>query len=214
MPQAERSEGFHIAIVGNVGTGKSTLARLIRKRTDCLLYLEDPRDYPFLRLFFVAPHAWGFANELQFIITKFAQQAHIRSQQQRAVQEMHALATHAIWTPMLHEIGYISQAQMAVMDRVFEVLAAAPVSVPDLTVILQASVATLVRRIKKRGRDYEEIDPQFARVIEIVDRNLARFVETTSDTLLLVDTETLDFTKGSAEVEALLDDILGRVPCT
>jgi deoxyadenosine/deoxycytidine kinase len=203
--------GFHLSIVGNVGTGKSTLAKLIQARTGCMLYLEDPGDYLFLRLFFESPHDWGFANQLHFVITKFAQQAQIRRQNQCAVQEMSAFATHFIWTPASHEIEHISPAGVAALDKVYEQMAMTPVSMPDITIILQASVETVKHRIRRRGRDYEALDPRFVRLIEIVDKYTNLFGREVSGGLMMVDTETLDFTRPSTARDALLDEILTRV---
>ena len=117
MPLEKQPESFHISIIGNVGTGKSTLARLIQQRLPCQLYLEDPEDYLFVRLFFDAPHDWGFANLLHFVMVKTAQQAQIRQQEQLAVQEMNAYAIRCIWAPALHEISYISQKEMTTIEQ-------------------------------------------------------------------------------------------------
>lgn len=213
MSSEQHSQRFHIAIVGNVGTGKSTLARQIEQRTGCMLYLEDPNDYLFLRFFFVAPHDWGFTNELHFVITKIAQQATIRAHNQLAVQEMDAHATHGIWIPTFHEIGYTSQEEVAIMNRVYELLAATPISHPDLYIFLHASLETVFSRIRKRGRDFEELDSNFVHLIGILDGQIARFVQNAPHTLLTIDAEAVDFTKPSPLLDGVLDDICARIRC-
>jgi deoxyadenosine/deoxycytidine kinase len=213
MSLPERPSGFHISIVGNVGTGKSTLAKLIQKRLHCSLYLEEPEDYPFLRLFFLSPQSWGFANQLQFVITKFAQQAQIHHHNQCAVQEMSADATHGIWTPASYEIGHMSQAEMTAIGQVYDLLAAAPISKPDLIIVLQASVETLIERIRERGRDYEDLDPKFIQLIELVDKFTAQFIRETPSHLMLIDSETVNFTKRSRAVDAVLGEILTKIQC-
>ena len=203
---------FHISIIGKVGTGKSTLAKLISQRIDCTLYLEEPEDYPFIRLFFDVPHAWAFANMLSFTMNKFAQQGHICARNQLAVQEVDAFANHAIWTPVLYEIGYISQTEMTVLGQVYDMLSTAPISTPDLSIILQASLDTQLGRIRKRSRDYENLDPVFARLIERLGDSFDQFTEKVSGNVMTIDTETVDFTTPSSARDSVVDSIMKQIP--
>jgi deoxyguanosine kinase len=213
MSLGKQPTRFHISILGSVGTGKSTLAKLIQQRVDCTLYLEEPEDHPFLRLFFGAPQLWGFANVLSFAMNKFAQQGHILSHEQLAVQEVDAFANHSIWTPVMHEIGYISQAEMAAICQVYEILSTAPISTPDLRIILQVSLEAQLDRIRKRDREYEDLDPAFVQLIEMLGESFAEFTQNLSGNLMMIDTETVDFTKPSLVLDGLLDDIVNCVPC-
>jgi deoxyadenosine/deoxycytidine kinase len=212
MTTDRQPDWFHISIIGNVGTGKSTLAELIQERRPCTLYLEEPDDYPFVRLFHESPYVWGFANLLNFIMTKFAQQAQIRHYKQCAVQEMNAIAIHSIWLPASLEIGHISQEEMAIIERVYEQLVVTPVSTPDLRIILQAPVETLIERIQKRGRSFEELNPKFVQLLTILDNNIAQLTQAVSGNAMIIDTETVDFTQPSPTRDVLLDDIVRQVP--
>jgi deoxyguanosine kinase len=212
MTHQKRAAKYHISILGKVGTGKSTLARLIQQRVDCTLYLEDPADHPFIRLFFDDPGVWGFANMLTFMLTKIAHQGYIRHFNQLAVQEVDAWANNAIWSPVMRDIGYISQAEVATLGQLYDMLAATPVSTPDLWLVLQVSWETQLNRIRGRGRDYEELAPDFVRLLKLLEQSFAELVAKLPDTAMLIDTEAIDFTQPSRARNDLLDAIVQHIP--
>ena len=126
---------------------------------------------------------------------------------------MNAYAIRCIWAPALHEISYISQKEMTTIEQVYDLLATTPISLPDLSVVLQTSFETQLDRIRKRGRDFEDLAPDFIRLLAILDRKFAQFTEATTGNFMLIDAETVNFTQPSKTRDGLLDAILRQIPC-
>jgi deoxyadenosine/deoxycytidine kinase len=158
------------------GVGKSTLIESLRAKATSSVYLEEPRDYPFLELFLAEPRRWAFSHQIQFIITKLRQQARIKIERAPALQEMDALASHHLWTPALRSLGWISATEEHALEDLFA-LAHSPelVSIPTHYVILTAPLEALQRRTTERGRGFETPTRDFVRLLGALHDSLVTF---------------------------------------
>jgi deoxyadenosine/deoxycytidine kinase len=199
----------HISICGNVGVGKSTLARLIAKQIECQLFLEEPEDFPFVENALARPRDWSFINHLDFMLHKFAQQVTIYGTSSPSIQETDAYVNHTLWHPVIFNLGYISQQEYDLLDQIFTMCnKLVEYSRPQLQIILKAKPETVLRRIYGRGREYETSAGEFEKVIYQLDEQVNKLISTIQNPHLIVDVEDLDLTYASEARDELLDKIM------
>jgi deoxyadenosine/deoxycytidine kinase len=198
----------HISICGNVGVGKSTLARLIAGQIKCQLFLEEPEDFPFVENALARPREWSFINALDFMLHKFAQQVTIYGTSSPSIQEQDTYVNHILWHPVLFNLGYISQQEYDLLDQVFTACnKLVEYSRPQLHIVLKAKPETVLRRIHGRGREYETSAEAIEKLIYQVDEQINILISTIQMPHLIVDCEDLDLTHASQARDELLNKI-------
>lgn len=145
----------YIAIEGNIGAGKSTLAQLLSERLNSTFLPEQFAENPFLRDFYIDPLRYGFSVELSFLEERFRNVKHALSLGKPVVADY-------LWEKSLVFARVnLKGAEMQLFERLYGVLAAS-IPVPDLVIYLHRSHETLHRQISKRGRDFEKnISPDY-----------------------------------------------------
>lgn len=144
------SEGYkYIAIEGNIGAGKSTLANLLAERQKALYLPEQFDENPFLRDFYLDPARYGFSVELSFLEERF------RNVKQALSAGKPVIADYLWEKSLVFARVNLKGAEMQLFERIYAVLAAS-IPVPDLVIYLHRSHETLHRQIGKRGRDFEK----------------------------------------------------------
>lgn len=139
----------YIAIEGNIGAGKSTLAQLLASRLDAQFLPEQFEENPFLRDFYEDPARFGFPVELSFLEERFRNV-------KLALSTGKPVIADYLWEKSLVFARInLKGAEMQLFERLYGVLAAS-IPVPDLVIYLYRSHETLHRQINKRGRDYEK----------------------------------------------------------
>jgi deoxyadenosine/deoxycytidine kinase len=149
----------YIAIEGNIGAGKSTLATMLAERTGALYLPEQFQENPFLRDFYADPDRYGFTVELSFLEERF------RNVKQ-ALSEGKPVVADYLWEKsMVFARVNLKGAELQLFERIYQVLAAS-IPVPDLVIYLHRSYETLHRQITRRGRDFEKgIQPGYLQQI-------------------------------------------------
>ena len=146
---------MHIAIAGNIGSGKTTLTSLLAKHYKWHAHYEDADDNPYLNDFYEDMQRWSFNLQVYFLNNRFNQILEIRKGKHTVVQDRTIYEDAHIFAPNLHEMGLMSKRDFDNYFNFFQTLKQM-VNPPDLLIYLQASVPTLVGQIQKRGREYEE----------------------------------------------------------
>lgn len=149
----------YIAIEGNIGAGKSTLAHMLAERTCALFLPEQFEENPFLRDFYLDKDRYGFSVELSFLEERFRNVKHALATGKPVVADY-------LWEKsMVFARVNLKGAELQLFERLYQVLAAS-IPVPDLVIYLHRSHETLHRQIEKRGRDYEKaILPEYLQQI-------------------------------------------------
>ncbi|MFN8449406.1 MAG: deoxynucleoside kinase [Anaerolineae bacterium] len=200
--------GRHISICGNVGVGKSTLARLIAGQTKCQLFLEEPEYFPFVENALARPRDWSFINQVDFLLHKFAQQVTIYGTSSPCIQEQDAYVNYLLWNPVLFNLGYISQQEHDLVDQIFTLCnKLVEYSRPQLHIVLTAKPETLLRRIHGRGREYETSSKELENLIYQLHEQVSILISTIQMPHLIVDCEDLDLTYASQARDELVNKI-------
>ncbi len=144
----------HIAIAGNIGSGKTSLTALLSKHFGWEAHFEDVETNPYLHSFYEDMQRWSFNLQIYFLNSRFRQIVNIRKSGKTVVQDRTIYEDAHIFAPNLHAMNLMSTRDFDNYRSLFELMSSF-IKPPDLLIYLKASVPTLVQQIQKRGRDYE-----------------------------------------------------------
>jgi deoxyadenosine/deoxycytidine kinase len=145
---------MHIAIAGNIGSGKTTLTELLAEHYQWAPQYEDVADNPYLYEFYSDMQRWAFHLQMFFLSKRFKQIMEIKKSIATTVQDRTVFEDAHVFAANLHDMGLMTGADFATYTAIYELLNTL-VAPPDLLIYLQASVSTLLEQIKIRGREYE-----------------------------------------------------------
>jgi deoxyadenosine/deoxycytidine kinase len=145
---------MHIAIAGNIGSGKTTLTGLLAKHYHWEARYEDVNDNPYLNDFYDDMQRWSFNLQIYFLNSRFSQVIEIRKQKNTVIQDRTIYEDAYIFAPNLHAMGLMSTRDFENYFTLFQLMSSF-IQPPDILLYLRASVPTLVSQIQKRGRKYE-----------------------------------------------------------
>jgi len=146
---------MHIAIAGNIGSGKTTLTTLIAKHYKYTAHFEEVDNNPYLSDFYKDMQRWSFNLQVFFLRSRFRQLIDIKKKSKKIVQDRTIYEDAYIFAPNLHAMGLMTTRDFENYSDLFGVMDEF-ITPPDLLIYLRASVPSLVQNIQKRGRDYEE----------------------------------------------------------
>ncbi len=146
---------MHIAIAGNIGSGKTTLTRLLSKNFNWDAHYEDVDTNPYLNSFYEDMQRWSFNLQIYFLNSRFRQIVQIRESGKTVVQDRTIYEDAYIFAPNLHYMNLMTTRDFENYISLFELMSSF-IQPPDLLIYLRAAVPTLVNQIQKRGREYEE----------------------------------------------------------
>ena len=146
--------GMHIAIAGNIGSGKTTLSGLLAKHFGWQPHYEDVDTNPYLPSFYEDMQRWSFNLQIYFLNSRFRQIVEIRKSGKNVIQDRTIYEDANIFAPNLHFMNLMTTRDYDNYQSLFQLMATF-IQPPDLLIYLRADVPTLVRNIQKRGRDYE-----------------------------------------------------------
>ena len=210
---------MHIAITGNIGAGKTTLAEQLARQYGWEILYEAVDGNPYLADFYDDMPRWAFNLQVYFLNSRFAQVKQIRSireanaQQHQpphtVIQDRTIYEDAAIFARNLAESGRMSQRDYQTYLGLFENMMSL-VQPPDLMIYLRADLSKLREQIEKRGRSFEKtISDEY---LLSLNRLYEEFASTYSeDGLLTIDVNQLDYASNPAdfaEVVRLVDERL------
>ncbi len=146
---------MHIAIAGNIGSGKTTLTRLLAKHFGWRPHYEEVDNNPYLDSFYEDMNRWSFNLQVYFLNSRFRQVMDIRNSGDDVVQDRTIYEDAYIFAPNLHDMGLMSTRDFENYSSLFELMSNY-LQAPDLLIYLRASISTLFRQIAKRNRSYEQ----------------------------------------------------------
>lgn len=200
-----RTSAPFLALAGNIGVGKTTLALRLAKRLDFAPLTEPLDDNPYLADFYADMPRWALPTQLRFLAAR-ARDTHDAILHDRAVvQDRTCDEDVAIFAATLHAAGHIDERDWVTYRQVAD-LVLAGIRPPDLLVYLAATLEDLGARIARRGRDYEKSIPRDY-LAALQDRYESWFAHYDRGPKLRIDTTGLDLSAS----EAALDDVIERI---
>ena len=145
---------MHIAIAGNIGSGKTTLTTKLAKHYKWKAHYEDVENNPYLNDFYKDMQRWSFNLQVYFLNSRFRQIVDIKESGETYIQDRTIFEDAKIFAPNLHSMGLMSTRDFDNYMEIFNLMDGF-IGAPDLLIYLRASVPTLVGQIQKRGREYE-----------------------------------------------------------
>ena len=144
----------HIAVAGNIGSGKTTLTEKLAKHYNWEARYEDVENNPYLNDFYQDMPRWSFNLQIYFLNSRLRQLVEIQEGSQIVIQDRTIYEDAHIFAPNLHEMGLMSTRDFENYISFFRTISK-KVNSPDLLIYLKASLGTLVGQIERRGRAYE-----------------------------------------------------------
>lgn len=145
---------MHVAIAGNIGSGKTTLTRLLSKHYKWHAHYEEVDDNPYLDDFYNQMERWSFNLQIYFLNSRFRQILDIRNTGKNVIQDRTIYEDAYIFAPNLHAMGLMTNRDFENYKSLFDLMEEVTES-PDLIIYLRSSIPNLVNQIHKRGREYE-----------------------------------------------------------
>ena len=200
---------MHIAIAGNIGSGKTTLTGLLAKHMNYETLYESTDNNPYLNSFYEDMRRWSFNLQIYFLHTRFKQVLDIQRAEKNVIQDRTLYEDAYIFAPNLHDMGLMNTRDFENSLSIFELLSSF-IKYPDLLIYLRGSVPTLVKQIQKRGRDYENtirldylssLNQRYEEWIDHYDKGK----------LLIIDIEELNFADNPDDLGSVINKINAEI---
>jgi len=196
---------MHIAVAGNIGSGKTTLTSLLAKHYGWEPHFEDVDDNPYLNDFYQDMQRWSFNLQIYFLNSRFNQILDIKKSGKDIIQDRTIYEDAFIFAPNLHSMGLMSTRDFENYFTLFN-LVSSLVNAPDLIIYLRASIPTLVNQIQNRGRKYES-SIRLDYLKRLNERYEAWIESYNLGKLLIVDADNYNFPESTEDVSSVIDKI-------
>ena len=196
---------MHIAIAGNIGSGKTTLTGLLAKHFEWEPHYEDVDTNPYLNSFYEDMQRWSFNLQIYFLNSRFRQVVDIRKSGKTVIQDRTIYEDAFIFAPNLHLMNLMSTRDFENYRSLFDLMSTF-IQPPDLLIYLRASVPTLVSQIQKRGREYESaIRLDYLKNLNEMYENWIEGYK--FGKLLIIDADTLKVSENPEDLGAVIENI-------
>jgi deoxyadenosine/deoxycytidine kinase len=195
----------HIAVCGNIGSGKTTLTEKLAKHYGWNPLFESVDENPYLRDFYQDMTKWAFHVQIYFLNSRFRQVNEIQGSNRPTIQDRTIYEDAYIFAENLHQNGNMTDRDYQSYLDIFHSMISL-VKPPDLLIYLKADIPKLVRQIEKRGRDFEySIRLDYLRKL---NKNYEKWINNYKDgRLLTIDVNQIDFVENIDD----FSDIINKV---
>ena len=196
---------MHVAIAGNIGSGKTTLTTKLSKHYKWEAHYEDVENNPYLNDFYKEMQRWSFNLQIYFLNSRFRQILNIKSSGKDFIQDRTIYEDAFIFAPNLHSMGLMSSRDFDNYKQLFSLMDSF-VQGPDLLIYLRASTTTLVSQIQKRGREYEN-SIRLDYLTRLNERYEAWISEYAKGKLLIIDVDEINFSEEKEDLGKVITKI-------
>lgn len=200
---------MHLAIAGNIGSGKTTLTRLLSKHYGWEAHYEDIDDNPYLNDFYNDMQRWSFNLQIYFLNSRFNHILSFRKSGKTLIQDRTIYEDAYIFAPNLHSMGLMSTRDFENYFTLFNLMSSL-IQPPDLVIYLRASVPKLVSQIQKRGRKYEE-NLRLDYLKRLNERYEAWIEAYNLGKLLIVDVDNNNFSDNPEDLSVVIDKVNAEI---
>ena len=195
---------MHIAIAGNIGSGKTTLTKMLAAHYGWTPKYESVDFNPYLADFYEDMARWSFNLQIYFLNKRFKDVVEIAKGDSVIVQDRTIYEDARIFAPNLHDMGLMSTRDFENYSDLFDLMMSL-VGTPDLLIYLKSSVPALISKIQKRGRDYEKsirID-----YLTGLNEKYENWIKDYKGRLLVIDADNIDFATRPEDFDKVTDMI-------
>ncbi len=199
---------MHIAIAGNIGSGKTTLTKMLAAYYGWIPRYESVDFNPYLADFYADMARWSFNLQIYFLNKRFKDVVEISKTDKVIIQDRTIYEDARIFAPNLHDMGLMSTRDFENYSDLFDLMMSL-VGTPDLLIYLRSSVPALIAKIQKRGRDYEKsirID-----YLTGLNEKYEKWIKDYTGNLLVIDADNVDFGTRPEDFEKVTCLIDGRL---
>ena len=199
---------MHIGVAGNIGSGKTTLTRMLAEHYGWTPQYEAVTYNPYLEDYYKDISRWSYNLETYFLAQRFKDLLEISKSDDVIIQDRTILEGVYIFVANNKALGNLSERDFDTYMQLFELMMSM-VKLPDLLIYLKCSVPHLVSQIQKRGRDYEQgISLEY---LSGLNERYESWIASYKDPLLILDADALDFQNRPEDFESVTDRIDARL---
>ena len=193
----------YVVIEGNIGAGKTTLARRIAEQFNARLILEQFADNPFLPKFYKDPEKYSFPLELSFLASRYRQLK--EELEPRDLFKTFTVADYYFTKSLVFAASTLNGDEYSLYRQIFYIIYGS-LPKPDILVYLHLSPERLLQNIKKRARDYEKsITVEYLQKIQ--ESYFAFFRQNSGNRYLVIDINEIDFVSSESHYSKLTKTI-------
>ena len=200
---------MHIAIAGNIGSGKTTLTTKLAKHYKWEAHYEDVENNPYLNDFYKDMQRWSFNLQIYFLNSRFRQILEIRESGKNIIQDRTIYEDAFIFAPNLHAMGLLTNRDFKNYKSLFDLMESVT-KAPDLLIYLRSSIPNLVAQIQKRGRDYEN-SISIDYLSRLNERYEAWVHNYSKGNLLIIDVDNINFVDNPEDLGDIINKIDGEL---
>ena len=191
-----------IAVEGSIGAGKTSLVNLLGEQYGARVILEDDETNPFIAKFYEDREAYSFQTQIFFLLNRFNQYQELA---QRDLFNSVVVIDYLFQQDKVFAQLNLEDHEYRLYEQIFNLIGPKAPK-PDLVIFLQANTEVLLKRVSKRGRDYEAfMDPDY---LDSVNKAFNNFFFYYSETpLLVINTNEIDFVEKKCDLEELINKI-------
>jgi len=200
---------MHIAVVGNIGAGKTTLTELLAKNYGWQPQYESVDNNPYLEDFYGDMKRWSFNLQIFFLNSRFQQIMEIQKSKANIIQDRTIYEDAFIFAANLRDMDLMTERDYDNYRKIFDNITSF-IKPPDLLIYLKASVPTLVNNIQHRGREYEiGIRLDYLSKLNVKYEKWIKGYN--SGKLLILDKDKLDFANNTEDLSSVIEKIEGQI---
>lgn len=197
-------EAMHIAVAGNIGSGKTTLTKMLAAHYGWTAKFESVDFNPYLADFYEDMERWSFNIQVYFLNKRFKDVVDISKSGEAVIQDRTIYEDARIFAPNLHGMGLMSTRDFENYSELFDLMMSL-VNPPDLLIYLRSTIPNLISQIQKRGRDYEKsirID-----YITGLNQRYEDWIKDYKARLLIIDVDRIKFENRPEDFRTITDKI-------
>jgi len=191
-----------IAVEGAIGVGKTSFARILGKKLNAKIVLENVGENPFVKEFYQNPKEFAFITQINFLFLRYEQQKKLI---QRDLFYPRTITDYALWKDRIFACVNLNEKELALYDKIADLLVK-DVPIPDLIIFLQSGYKRLMENIRKRNYPFEEnITEDYLKIINEAYNQY--FFNYNVSPLLVINTSEIDFVMNPEEINKIIDYI-------
>jgi deoxyadenosine/deoxycytidine kinase len=198
-----------VSVAGNIGSGKSSLTKLISETLNWVPYFESVSDNPYLEDFYSDMLRWSFNLQIYFLSHRFKIHKEILVLDKSVIQDRSIYEDVEIFAKNLNEIGMMENRDYENYNSLFKEMTFY-LKAPDLLIYLKADITTLLKQIKLRGRDFEKkIDKDYIEKLNVsYDNWISNY---NYGKAITIETDGLDFVNSKKDLDYIIELIMEKL---